>query len=99
MRHLRIEWSVESGSVVVVRLRGDIDVEAAPLFTGIRVVAELERGLVVDLSAVTFVDDAGLRLLRALAAGSDIRFRDVPASIPHLEAVRPALCSPAPVAA
>jgi anti-anti-sigma regulatory factor len=64
---LRVEWRRVDGCTVAV-LVGDVDMGAAEVVIGILRVAELAPRIVVDLSRVTFLDNAGLDLVRTLAA-------------------------------
>ncbi len=75
----------ESGVCLVVRLGGEMDWQTAPFFRN-RLVDEIARGLrcvVLDLSAVSFCDSAGLNVLlvawrQAEEAGSVLALACVP---------------------
>ena len=55
-----------TGPSVVVTVRGELDIAAACSFTAqLRDAAAHERDVVVDLSAVTFIDSTALRALIA----------------------------------
>lgn len=63
------EFAVESrmldGAVAVITLRGEVDIYTAPRFKE-RLLAVLDdgiRGLVIDLSAVTFIDSTALGVM------------------------------------
>jgi anti-anti-sigma factor len=59
----------DGGAWPVVRLRGDIDLSNAEALQGVAegAVPNTAKGLVLDLSGVTFLDSTGLRLLFRLA--------------------------------
>lgn len=54
-----------SGNFVIARLNGEIDMTSAPMIHAMlaRAVSNAALGLVVDLSAVSYLDSAGMRLL------------------------------------
>jgi stage II sporulation protein AA (anti-sigma F factor antagonist) len=54
-----------TGKFVIARLNGEIDISSAPRIhaTLTRAVPNAALGLVVDLSAVSYLDSAGIRLL------------------------------------
>ena len=54
-----------SGNFVIARLKGEIDMTSAPGIRAMlaRAVPNAAVGLVVDLSAVSYLDSAGMRLL------------------------------------
>ena len=61
-----------TGDVLILSVAGDVDLTTAPeLAQAIRLVPELTSRVVVDLSAVTFLDSSGINVLvsgkRALA--------------------------------
>jgi anti-sigma B factor antagonist len=54
-----------SGNFVIARLNGEIDMTSAPGIHALlgRAVPNAAQGLVVDLSAVSYLDSVGMRLL------------------------------------
>lgn len=80
---LNLQWQAEVGRVVL-HLSGDLDGDAVHDLTGVAVVAGVDGNLVVDLSAVTFIDIAGLRLLEALAGSGTVRYRAPSAAVERL---------------
>lgn len=74
------------GPVLVVRMRGDIDLENADRLLRETVERAFEDGvlaLVVDLSEVTFLDSAGIRTLFGLHTAMAERGRPVGVVVPH----------------
>ena len=80
---------LKDGGCEIVRLRGDLDHgNAADVEHQIVSATRALDGVIVDLSAVTFLDSAGLRCLdRALAAFTD-RGAPVRVAVPKGGAVR-----------
>ncbi len=56
--------SISAGTPVQLRLKGELDMAAAPKFEAIfRELSESEGDIVIDLAEITFVDSTGFRTL------------------------------------
>lgn len=75
---------IRSGGLAVVRLAGDVDIAAAEaLEQGIAAESAGAVSVVVDLSAVGFLDSAGLRLLDRVVGDCDDRGAAVRLVVPE----------------
>ena len=83
LRHLQVRWTSDTAAPVA-RLRGDVDADAAPELRAIGAVADEVPAVVVDLSAVDFVDLSGLDLLDELAARTNVTLQDPSAPVQRL---------------
>lgn len=86
---MTLEQLPDDDGVRVLRVQGELDVVSAPpLLDGAAALAEGARGVVLDLSEVTFCDSSGVRLVDRLsreAARAGAAFRVVaPAGSPAL---------------
>ncbi len=77
------------GKTELIRLAGEIDLANAPLI-GREIVSHVrgDGGVVIDLTAVSFVDSAGVRLLDALVGDLDDHGRGVRLVVGETGAVR-----------
>jgi anti-sigma B factor antagonist len=84
-----LEIALEDGSVRVIRLVGELDLDSAPRSRATldaAVTAASQPTVVLDLSELTFCDSSGVRVLLALhrlaaGEGHDLRIRDATSAV------------------
>lgn len=88
-RLARVE-SVPDDQIPVARIEGEIDLSNADDLRQslLELVGNAALGLVIDLSAVRYIDSAGVHMILRLAAGLHQRRQQVRAVAPADEAVR-----------
>jgi anti-anti-sigma factor len=70
-------WLKETAGMLVLHVRGDVDLVTAPEFArGVRAAAaRTDRPIVIDLTQVDFMDGRGLRILEEASRAAPLAIR------------------------